>query len=136
MNSKLIIRQALEHIFKSKLDRNVSLLAADYCKSEDLPEAAALYQTSNETISNHLWSTFTFDWQNVQENPGGTSGRMGRFVAAKLEYTVAWAVAKGVQTNEILQAEKTVLESLHLLWLEWAGYMATTSEDYMLAIRD
>ena len=114
-------RQRLEQTFRATLDRNVSLLAADYCKSEGLGEAASLCETSHESVSRSLWSKFGFDWSHVQENPGGTSGRMSRFVAAKLEYTVAWAVAGARETVEVVNAEKAALEALHLLWLEWAG---------------
>jgi hypothetical protein len=128
------VRQRLEQTFRSTLDRNVSLLAADYCKNEELAEAATLCETSHESVSKRLWSKFSFDWSHVQENPGGTSGRMSKFVAVKLEYTVAWAVAEAKETVEVVNAEKAALEALYLLWLEWAGYMVTTSEDYARAI--
>lgn len=133
MSDSLLVRQLLEHTFKSKLDRDVSLLAADYCRAEGLDVAAALCQTSNETISNRLWSIFKFDWAQVQENPGGISGRMSHFVAAKLEYTVAWAVSGAAETAQIKTAEAAVLESLQLFWTQWAGYMVTTSDEYALA---
>jgi hypothetical protein len=128
------VRQRLEQTFKTTLDRDVSLLAADYCEREGLVVAATLCQTSHETISNRLWSAFKFEWSQVQENPGGTSGRMSHFVTAKLEYTVAWAVANKRETVEVVNAEKAALEALHLLWLEWAGYMVTTSPEFALAL--
>ena len=46
---------------------------------------------------------------------------------AKLELSATWVV-DGADAEETQAAEKVALECLHVLWLEWAGYMVTTPE--------
>jgi hypothetical protein len=134
MDHIALARQRLEQKFKATIDRDVSLVASDYCNAEGLVEASTLCLNSHEAISTQLWSRFVFDWSKVRENPGGTSGRMSAFVDAKLETTIAWAVATGRKTLEVRTAENATLEALQLLWLEWAGYMVTTSDKFAAAL--
>lgn len=132
---RVAARQTLERKFRETIDRDVSVLAVEYCQSEGLDTAAILCQASNEHISNGLWSRFAFDWVNVTPNPSGTMNRASQFIEAKLELTVVWAVARGAKTAEVSNAEDVALVRLQKLWNEWAGYMVTTSEVYEMAMR-
>jgi hypothetical protein len=127
-------RQNIQKLFRQRIDRDVSGLAADYCLEQHLPEAAKLCLGSHETISERLWSKFSFDWRNVFPNPGGTLGLAGQFVNDKLEFTLAWATSNGVETPQVFNAEKIILERLHKLWNEWAGYMVTSPEELEAAL--
>lgn len=131
---QLAAQQALEHKFRQVIDRDVSTLAVEHCQSEGLRDAAILCRDSNEYISNCLWSCFAFDWSDVTPNPGGTVNQASRFVEAKFELTVAWAVARRVKTAEVAYAEDAALMRLQKLWGEWVGYMVTTSEAFEVAI--
>jgi hypothetical protein len=127
-------RQSIEELFRKRIDRDVSGLATDYCLDQNLQEAAKLCQESHNVISERLWSQFSFNWTNVFPNPGGTIGLAGQFINDKLEFTLLWAASNGLDTSQVLHAEKTVLERLSKLWNEWAGYMVTSSSDLEVAL--
>lgn len=127
-------RQTIEKLFRQRIDRNVSGLAADYCLEQNLVEAATLCLSSHEKISERIWSKFSFDWSKVFLNPGGTIGLASQFVNDKLEFTLLWATAKGMDTPQVFNAEKVALERLHKLWNEWAGYMVTSTEELEAAL--
>jgi hypothetical protein len=77
---KHLARQSIEKLFRQRIDRNVSGVAADYCLEQGLEEVADLCLSSHEIISERLWSKFSFDWSNVFPNPGGTIGLASQFV--------------------------------------------------------
>lgn len=127
-------RQDLEARFRHAFSYDVAELAAEHCEAEGLVGAALRCRDSHDLLNRRLWEQFAFDWQEVFENPGGTSGRAARLVRAKLEFTVAWAVGNGFSAAEVHTAEITALECLRALWREWAGYMVTSSPEFELAL--
>jgi hypothetical protein len=77
---------------------------------------------------------FLYDWTNAFPNPGGTIGLAGQFVNDKLEFTLLWATAKGMDTPRVFNTEKVALDRLGKLWNEWAGYMVTSLEELEAAL--
>lgn len=126
-------RQNLEARFQRTFNYDVAELAAEHCEAEGLVDAAGCCRASHDLLSQRLWSRFTFNWS-IFINPGGTSNRAGQFMLAKLEFTVSWAVAKGMCTAEVRAAETTALERLQVLWREWAGYMVTHLPEFESAL--
>jgi hypothetical protein len=127
-------RQSIQKLFRQRIDRDVSGLAADYCLEQNVRNVATLCLSSHEIISERLWSKFIFDWTNVFPNPGGTAGLASQFVYDKLEFTLAWATSNGMETPQVFNAEKVALERIGKLWDEWAGYMVTSSEELESAL--
>ncbi|MGL4609944.1 MAG: hypothetical protein ACRCYY_09710 [Trueperaceae bacterium] len=127
-------RQHIGKLFRKRIDKNVSGIAAEECLAQNLARAATLCQQSHDVLSERLWSKFEYDWSNVLPNPGGTAGLASQFVYDKLEFTLAWATSKGKDSVQVLHTEKIALEGLQALWKEWAGYMVTSSEELDSAV--
>ena len=127
MSEQAVMRRTLETRFRRAFTYNVSELAAEQLQTEGLSGAAERCRTLHEPINSLLWLEFTFGWAELTPNPGGTRGRAQNFLLAKLELTVTWAGA-GADAAETQTARENVLECLHVLWPQWAGYMVTTPE--------
>ena len=107
----------------------MTFLAYDRLLAEGHIAAAELCSHSHEAVSKRLWSQFSFDWSDVFFNPGGTAGRASTFLQTKAALSYEWSLAGGEFTEEAERLFATLLTDLNLLWLEWAGYAATSSPE-------
>ena len=127
-------RETIQTQFRKAVDRNVSFLAFDQLLAEGHLQAARLCDRSHEIISERLWSAFSFDWSKVFFNPGGTVGKASAFLQAKADLSYVWSLAGGEFTEAVRELEATLLEDLHLLWVEWAGYSLTSAPELEVAL--
>ena len=126
----------IEARFRRTVDRDVELVARHTCREGGEDLAAERCLGSDSTISDLLWSHFSFDWSAVTYVYDGTYGHSSRFVWAKVYLTVAWARAGGQLTPEVVEALSEARRRLRELWVEWAGFQATTSDDLALAVNE
>ena len=127
-------RDIIQVRFRKVIDRDVAFLACDQLLAEGHSTAAELCSRSHEVVSERLWSQFSFDWSNVFFNPGGTAGRASAFLQAKAALSYEWSLAGGEFTEEVKRLEAALLTDLNLLWLEWAGYTATSSLELEMSL--
>ena len=126
-------REVIQTRFKKAVDRNVAFLAYEQLLAEGHTAATEVCSQSHEVISERLWSEFAFEWSKVFFNPGGTSGRASTFLQTKAALSYEWSLAGG-EFTETSHLEAKLLTDLNLLWLEWAGYSATSSPELEVAI--
>ncbi|WP_027480482.1 hypothetical protein [Deinococcus pimensis] len=135
--SQLRARLEIEAAFRATVDRDVELVAEKHCADHGREEAAARCRLSDDILTDMIWSRFgAFDWDGVNFVYDGTYGHQSRYLWAKVELTVAWAVSNGVFTPEVEEALDHAVTRLRELWREWAGYRATLTDDLALALGD
>jgi hypothetical protein len=126
-------RETIQANFRKSIDRNVTSLVKEQLQDEGNSSALAICDNVHEEIETWLWSEFSFDWTKVYPNPGGTMGRASAYVYAKAALTYERAI-NNEEKEKIRELEDEVLSNLKVLWLEWAGYTATSSEKLECAI--
>lgn len=135
--SQLHARLRIEAAFRDTVDRDVELVAEKHCADHGQADAAARCRASDDIVSDMIWSRFgAFDWEGVNFVYDGTYGQHSRYLWAKVELTVAWAVSNGTFTPEVEETLAHTVSRLRDLWREWAGYRATLTDDLALALGD
>ncbi|AFZ65979.1 hypothetical protein [Deinococcus peraridilitoris] len=136
-DSQCQARRAIEAAFRETAERDIELIAEQECRERGIDEAAKRCRSSDALISDMIWSRFgEFDWLDVAYVYDGTYGHSSRFLWAKVDLTVAWAMAEGQLTPEVEAALLRAVKRLRDLWIEWAGWKATTSDDLAVALRE
>lgn len=85
-----------------------------------------------DLVNRRLWARFSFEWQAVQINPGGTAGHHSAYLRARL--ALAGALAQRAPDEEVRAHEDACLTVLSVLWTAWAGYQVMAREDLAVAL--
>lgn len=135
--SQLRARQQIEADFRKTVDRDVEVVAEEECRKRGMHALANACGRSDGVISDMIWSRFgAFDWDGVAYVYDGTYGHASRYLWAKVELTLAWVSARGHFTKDIEEKLDLAVTQLRLLWREWAGWKATTSDDLASALSE
>ena len=134
-------RHQIESRFRAAIDRDISGLAADECQMRGLstPEgtsAARLCLGSNSAVADLLFRQLRCDWQQVVYIYDGTRGEQSRYLKAKLDLTIALAESGDTLTPFVDARLEAAHRALEQLWLVWAGYQATTTDDLAQALNE
>ena len=132
-------RHHIESRFRAAVDRDISGLAADECQMRGLltPDgtpAARLCLGSHNAVADLLFRPLRSDWQQVVYVYDGTRGEQSRYLKAKLDLTVALAGSGDTLTFDVEAKLDAAHRALEQLWLVWAGYQATTTDDLAQAV--
>ncbi|WP_293914069.1 hypothetical protein [Deinococcus sp.] len=132
-------RQHIESRFRAAIDRDISGLAADECQMRALitPDglpAARLCLGSHSAVADLLFRPFRCDWEEVVYVYDGTRGEQSRYLKAKLDLTIALAESGDRLTPLVETSLDAAHAALEALWLVWAGYQATTTDDLAQAL--
>ena len=132
-------RHHIESRFRTAVDRDISGVAADEClrrclSAPDGTPAARLCLGSHPAVSDLLFRRLTHDWSRVVYVYDSTRREQTRFLKAKLDLTVSLAASGDTLTPEVEQRLDDAVNALHQLWLGWAGYQATTTDDLARAV--
>jgi hypothetical protein len=134
-------RHQIENRFRAAVDRDISGLAADECQMRGLstPEgtpAARLCLGSHSAVADLLFRPLRCDWQDVVYVYDGTRGEQSRYLKAKLDLTIALAESGDSLTPFVEIKLEAAHRALEQLWLVWAGYQATTTDDLAQAVEE